>query len=66
MRCNQLARYSDSELKRLIGVPQPLYREMVEVLAHAKNLKCKSGRPHTLSLEYKLTLTINYLKRHCT
>ena len=66
MRYEQLTRYSDSEFKRLVGVPRPLFKEMVEVLNHAEGLKRKSGRPHTLSLEDQLLLTLNYLRNYCT
>lgn len=51
MKYEQLTRYFDSEFKRLIGVPRPLFAEMVEVLAHAETLKRKSVCPHSLTLE---------------
>ena len=66
MRYEQLTRYSDSEFKRLVGVPRLLFKEMVEVLNHAEGLKRKSGRPHTLSLEDQLLLTLNYLRNYPT
>ena len=66
MRYEELTRYSDSEFKRLVGVPRPLFQEMVEILHHAEGLKRKSGRPHTLSMENQLLLTLNYLRSYGT
>ena len=66
MKYEKLIRYSDSEFKRLVGVPRPLFQEMVDVLAHAETLKRKSGRPHSLSLEDQLLLTLNYLRVYST
>ncbi|WP_434082667.1 hypothetical protein [Acinetobacter pittii] len=51
MRYEKLNRFSDSEFKRLVGVPRQVFTEMVEVLEKAKSLKKKSGRPHTLDIE---------------
>lgn len=48
MRYQKLNRFSDSEFKRLVGVPRHVFTEMVEVLEKAESLKKKSGRPHTL------------------
>ena len=66
MKYEKLIRYSDSEFKRLVGVPRPLFQEMVDVLAYAETLKRKSGRPHSLSLENQLLLTLNYLRVYST
>ena len=51
MRYQNLKHFSDSEFKRLVGVPRPIFTEMVEVLEKAESLKKKSGRPHTLAIE---------------
>ena len=61
MRYQKLNRFSDSEFKRLVGVPRPVFTEMVEVLEKAESLKKKSGRPHTLDIEDQLLLTLNYI-----
>ncbi|MDD2945548.1 MAG: IS5/IS1182 family transposase, partial [Acinetobacter sp.] len=42
MRYQNLNRFSDSEFKRLVGVPRPVFTEMVEVLEKAESLKKKS------------------------
>ena len=66
MRYQKLNRFSDSEFKRLVGVPRPVFTEMVEVLEKAESLKKKSGRPHTLDIEDQLLLTLNYLRNYNT
>ena len=54
MKYQKLNRFSDSEFKRLVGVPRPVFSEMVEVLKEAESLKKKLGRPHTLAIEDQL------------
>ena len=66
MRYHKLNRFSDSEFKRLVGVPRQVFTEMVEVLEKAESLKKKSGRPHTLDIEDQLLLTLNYLRNYST
>lgn len=66
MRYLLLNRYTDSEFKRLVGVPRKIFTEMVEVLNNSESLKKKSGRPHTLSIEDQLLLTLNYLRNYNT
>ena len=66
MRYQKLNRFSDSEFKRLVGVPRPVFTEMVDVLEKAESLKKKSGRPHTLDIEDQLLLTLNYLRNYST
>lgn len=66
MRYQTLSRYSDTDFKRLVGVPRSHFQEMVQVLDEAEQLKKKSGRPHTLSMEDQLLLTLNYLWHYNT
>lgn len=66
MRYQKLNRFSDSEFKRLVGVPRLVFTEMGEVLEKAESLKKKSGRPHTLAIEDQLLLTLNYLRNYST
>lgn len=66
MRYQTLSRYSDADFKRLAGVHRLLFQEMVQVLEKAEELKKKSGRPHTLSIEDQLLLTLNYLRHYNT
>ena len=65
MKYQKLNRFSDSEFKRLVGVPRQVFTEMVEVL-EAESLKKKLGRPHTLAIEDQLLLTLNYLRNYST
>ncbi len=51
MRYENLKRFDDLEFKRLVGVPRPLFSEMLSILEEAESAKKKSGRPHTLTLE---------------
>lgn len=66
MRYQTLSRYSDTDFKRLAGVHRSLFKEMVQVLEEAEELKKKLGRPHTLSIEDQLLLTLNYLRHYNT
>lgn len=66
MRYQLLSRYSDVDFKRLAGVHRSLFQEMVQVLEESEDQKKKSGRPHTLSIEDQLLLTLNYLCHYST
>lgn len=39
MRYEKLNRFSDSEFKRLVGVPRPVFTEVVDVLEKQNHLK---------------------------
>lgn len=66
MRYEHLKRYSDTEFKRLVGVPRELFSEMVSVIHDAELQKRRPGRRHSLSLEDQLLLTLNYLRLYTT
>ena len=66
MRYKTLSRYTASEFKRLVGVPRELFDDMVKILQDSETQKKKSGRPHTLSIEDQLLLTLNYLRNYNT
>lgn len=66
MRYENLIRFNDAEFKRLVGVPRPLFEQMVSILEEAERSKKKSGRPHTLTIEDQLLLTFNYLRSYST
>lgn len=66
MRYENLTRFNDAEFKRLVGVPRPLFEQMVVILQEAERSKKKSGRPHTLTIEDQLLLTFNYLRSYST
>ncbi len=50
----------------MVGVPRPVFCEMVKVLKEVELLKKKSERPHTLAIEDQLLLTLNYLRNYNT
>jgi hypothetical protein len=66
MRYKNLTRFNDKEFKRLVGVPRPLFAQMITILQEAERSKKKSGRPHTLTIEDQLLLTFNYLRSYST
>ena len=66
MRYENLTRFNDKEFKRLVGVPRPLFVQMVTILQEAERAKKKSGRPHTLTIEDQLLLTFNHLRSYST
>ena len=61
MRYQKLNRFSDSEFKRLVGVPRHVFNEMVEVLEKAESLKKKSVAIHRPSsyFRYRESVVIN-------
>ena len=66
MKYENLTRFDDVEFKRLAGVPRQLFSKMLSILENAERAKRKSGRPHSLSLENQLLLTLNYLRSYRT
>ncbi|HQB65986.1 MAG TPA: transposase family protein, partial [Fibrobacteraceae bacterium] len=66
MRYENLTGFNDKEFKRLVGVPRPLFAQMITILQEAERSKKKSGRPHTLTIEDQLLLTLNYLRSYST
>ena len=66
MRYEKLKNYTNSEFKRLIGIPHEIFSEMVEVLHESEAQKKRSGRPHTLCIEDQILLTLNYLRNYST
>lgn len=67
MRYQNLNRFSDSEFKRLVRLPLPVFQsEMVDVLEKQNHSKENQVRPHTLAIEDQLLLTLNYLRNYST
>ncbi len=66
MKYENLTRFDDLEFKRLVGVPRPLFSKMLSILEEAERAKKKSGRPHSLTLQDQLLLTLNYLRSYRT
>ena len=66
MKYEHLSRFNDMEFKRLVGVPRPLFSKMITILEASELAKKKSGRPHSLTIENQLLLTLNYLRSYYT
>lgn len=66
MKYAQIQSYTDSQFKRLIGVDQATFADMVSIVKAAEALKRKSGRPSKLSTEDQILLTFNYLREYRT
>ncbi len=61
MKFENLIHITDVEFERFTGVSRADFAAMLKCLRHAEQCKKKSGRPHSLSLENQLLLTLNYL-----
>ncbi len=66
MNYEKLTRFNDVEFKRLVGVPRPLFAEMLVILRQSEFAKKKSGCPHSLTIEDQLLLTLKYLRSYRT
>ena len=66
MKYENLIRFDEIEFKRLVGVSRPLFSKMLLVLEDSERAKKKSGRPHSLSFENQLLMTLNYLRSYRT
>ena len=66
MKYENLTRFDDVEFKRLVGVTRPLFSKILIILKQSESAKKKSGRPHSLSIEDQLLLTLNYLRSYRT
>ena len=66
MKYEHLSRFNNVEFKRLVGVPRPLFSKMITILEASELVKKKSGRPHSLTIENQLLLTLNYLRSYHT
>ncbi len=61
MKFENLIHITDVEFERFTGVSRIDFALMLKCLMHSEQCKKKSGRPHSLSLEDQLLLTLNYL-----
>lgn len=66
MKYENLISFADEEFERSVGVSRTTFVTMVEILNQSEKRKKKSGRPHTLSLENQLLLTLKYVLHHQT
>ena len=66
MSYKQVKNLQPTEFKRLCGVTQEMFLEMVKVIAAEKVLAKKSGRPSKLSFEDQLLMTLEYWREYRT
>lgn len=62
IRYEYLCQKPDDMFKRLSGVARPVFDTMVSIVAQTK----KAGRPHSLSFEDQVLLTLEYLRTYKT
>lgn len=67
MKFKNLANKPDTVFRRLTGVKRPTFNKMVEVLQEAyKKKHNRGGRPHSLTIEHMLLMTLEYLREYRT
>jgi hypothetical protein len=54
------------EFKRLCGVKPETFDRMVKLVRNNEKFKTRSGRPHKLSLEDQVLITLEYLREYRT
>lgn len=67
MKFNNLKNKSEEVFRRLAGVKKATFNRMIEILseAYAKKHK-KGGRPHSLPIEERLLMALEYLREYRT
>ena len=66
MNYEQVKTLSDSQFRRLCGVPRATFDRMHRVLEQREQHKRKAGRPAKLSLADQLLLTLSYWREYRT
>lgn len=66
MTYEQVKNLSSADFKRLCGVTPATFQEMVKVVAAAKLLEKKTGRPSKLSVENQVLMTLEYWREYRT
>jgi hypothetical protein len=67
MKFSNLEKKSDAVFKRLTGVKKETFNKMIEILKKAYIKKHQNGgRPHSLSVEHMLLMTLEYLREYRT
>ncbi len=67
MKHEHISKLSDQQFRRVTGVKRPTFKKMVEIvtLEYKKKHK-KGGRPHTLTREEMVLITLEYLREYRT
>lgn len=67
MKHKQLNNLKDTEFRRLTGIKRKTFKAIIEILMQAEKVKMeKGGRPHKLSMEDRLLMTLEYLREYRT
>lgn len=67
MRYENIEDLSSEKFRRLTGIKKKTFNEMVNILQNAEETKMTNGgRPHKLSLEDRLLMTLEYLREYRT
>lgn len=64
MHYQTLKNYDNKVFKRLTGVDKDLFNQMVAVVRQAYHNRKYKGRPHSLSFEDQVLMTLNYLRTY--
>lgn len=67
MKYDSLKDFKNEEFRRLTGVKRATFEKMVDILKEAESYKKKfGGRPHRLSIEDQLLMTLEYIREYRT
>ena len=67
MKFDNLQKCSDNEFRRVTGVKQDTFNDMIAILQEAlRKKKARGGRPNKLALENMLLMTLEYLREYRT
>jgi hypothetical protein len=67
MKFKNIENKSDEVFRRLCGVKKTTFVKMIEILTEAYNEKHKKGgRPHSLPMEERLLMALEYLREYRT
>lgn len=67
MKYDCLKDFKNEEFRRLTGVKRATFEKMVDILKEAESYKKKfGGRPHRLSIEDQLLMTLEYIREYRT
>jgi hypothetical protein len=63
----KIKKLKESEFRRLTGVKEETFLEMVSILQQAERVKMsRGGNPHRLSIEDRLLMSLEYLREYRT
>lgn len=67
MKYNNIENLDPEKFRRLTGVKKKTFGEMLTILKEAEILKMtRGGRPHKLSIEDRMLMTLEYLREYRT